>query len=505
MATLVEDMDFKFSQQNFLYFYTTVLGYDKTWFVEQWNELFQNNTRVLIEASRGCGKSSCLRAYVLWFALMNPKTDVIYFSHSRDLAQRHLAQLKLEFDKGFLPRFRPEDKEDWTKQTVRLPNRSTITIGSVGTAMRGVRANIIVNDDLLSDRSNIAMSDITDWYNSVVSNIPTPEKQPAAIYTIGTPLSWNDLYSFLARPDTTYICRKYPAIANDEETKKRYPPESDGYLWKEKRGPEYLEKKKHEVGELAFSREFLLSPISLENAVYPRPLIEKAIEAGEKDSLWYVGEPPPGRYYGGVDLAISETGDADFTVITVVERRDDDKIQVVYLKRGKFNKLRTIDEINIARSKFKLSVINVESNAFQRSFCQDLIQRGVPIREVRTDDKKKHEFAMALRLLMENERLIIPSSPYMETENLSNQRMLVDELANMAFQSTRAGNVTIKGLMKHDDMVISLWMAVDAVKYGTGGFQTIGEAAQMGAPPVIIGSKGWFDSGLNLRLKRWKF
>ena len=510
MATLIEDLDYKFSQKDFLYFYETVLGYEKNWFTEEWNNLFHNNTRVLVEASRGCGKSTCLRAYVLWFALMNPKTDVIYFSHSRDLAQKHLSQLKLEFDKGFLPRFRPEDKEDWTKATVRLANGSTITLGSVGTAMRGVRANIIVNDDLLSDRSNISMPDIIDWYNSVVSNIPTPEKLPGAIYTIGTPLSWNDLYSFLNRPDTTYICRKYPAIANDEETTKRYPPDSGGYLWKEKRGPEYLENKKKEVGELAFSREFLLSPISLENAVYPRQLIEKALEAGKDEGLWYSGDPPEGRYYGGIDLAISETSDADFTVITVVEKLDDDKIQVVYLKRGKFNKLRTIDEINIARNKFKLSVINIESNAFQRSFCQDLIQRGVPVREIRTDDKKKHELAMSLRLLMENERLIIPSSPYMETENLSNQRMLVDELANMAFQSTRAGNVTIKGLMKHDDMVISLWMAVDAVKYGIGGFRTIGEAAQIGGQPVIIGSSGWFGldkgrGGLNLRLKRWKF
>lgn len=508
MPTPIDSLDYKFSQNNFLYFFETVLGYDLTWFVREWNNILHNNTRVLIEASRGVGKSTVVRAYSLWFALMNPKTDVVYFSHSRDLAKKHLQNLKLEFDKGFLKDLRPEGKEDWTKETVRLKNDSTITVGSVGTAMRGVRANIIVNDDLLSDRSNISMPDIIDWYNSVVSNIPTPDKLPGSIYTIGTPLSWNDLYSFLSRADTIYLCRKYPAIAIDEETKKRYPIESDGYLWKEERGQVYLEKKRKEIGELAFSREFLLSPISIENAVYPRAAIEKALELGEKESLWYQGDPNEGRFFAGVDLAISETSDADFTVITVVERRADEKVQVIYIKRGKFNKIRTIDEINIARNKFHLSVINVESNAFQKSFCQDLMQRGIPIREVRVDEKRKHDLAMGLRLLMENENLVIPSSPYMDAENASNKGFLVDELANMAFQPTRAGNITIKGLLKHDDCWMSLALAVDASKYGVGSFTTVGEVGQLGGKPIVIGTADWFGlkgrGGLNLRLGRWK-
>lgn len=492
-----EQIDYKFSARDPVYFYNTVLGYDAPWFVKEWFDYALKKRLLLVQSSRGHGKSTFARGYILWHCLFTPKTEVLIYSHNKLLAKDILKEIKKEFAKPVVEKFQPTDRDVWTKEYIQLVNESEISISSVGAASRGKHPNIVCADDVLSETSTISFGAIEDWFTGTVANLPVPEKPPGQILIIGTPFTHTDLYSKLQQ-NPEYTCLKYPAIAEDNDTLKHYPPGNDGILWPERRGRAYLDAKREELqDDLKFAREYLLRPLDIGSAVYPYNIVEKAQQLGKDRALWVTGAPPEGRYYVGVDLAISQSKDADYTVILVGQLRGDEKIEIVYIARDHFTKSETESEIRKVVNLFKPAVVNIESNQFQASLIEELRLKGLPVNGIQLHAQNKHDMCMFTRLQFQNERIVIPSSTYMGDYEKEKTRILTDELTNIAFKRTRAGNIQIEGILRHDDTHSALILMIDAVRHNNvDDLQIVGEIKD-----TNVGIKNWWSHNLNLRTR----
>jgi hypothetical protein len=467
----------------------------------QWSELVANNKRVSIQAARDHGKSAFFSyAYPIWQAWRQPKSLGYIMSASIDLAQDLLDIIK--FGNKTLPglyghpelgyligdRERVEAKKkgkvtnvEFSKRQIRLSNGSVIRARGFGSRVRGGHPEWFVCDDVLDESdlySEIVRAKRRTYFTTAIVNMVLKQGQ---IIAVGTPFHAEDLYGWLSQ-NPVYASRVYPGLVDDDQAP--LAPDGNRYsaLWPERHTVEDLLLKKAEIGSVSFAREILCKPITDDMSLFPGVLFVGDVMA--QHVPW--GDPEFVRQAGwevfiGVDLAISASTGADYTVITVLAKDKNGNLYLVDGRRFKGKGFMEQKQAIIDMNQIYLpSVVMIESNLMQRIFGDELIRTTmVPVKKFETTAHSKNSFEQgvpSLRILLENQKLRFARA---NPVGVRMTQVYIEEMMSFGWI-----NGKLQGAGAHDDCVMSLWLAVTGAQ--RGGFKfSFGEESDQPAGNVV--------------------
>jgi hypothetical protein len=453
------------------YFAERILNMEVVGHHREWSNLVAKHDRIAINAPRDHGKSFffCF-AYAIWRAYYRwipdvpaefksiPRQPLGYiFSNTQEQAIAHLELIKQELESNpKLQHLVPTVKTVWSKKEIKLANGAIIRARGWGVGVRGAHPGWIVGDDVLGEEnlySEVIRKKERDYMFSAVTNMIVPRGQ---VVVVGTPFHSEDLYAELQR-NKAYFFKRYAALNEKGEA-----------LWPTRYNADSLLARKEEIGSLRFTREFLCIPIADENSLFPERILQGCCDPQyEMPTFLHPEEKRDLRVFTGVDLALSATIGADFTVITTLGVDENGQRWILDIRRKKgqtmTEQLREIEHVNQTYSPQK---ILIEDNTFQRVFRDELVRRtDMPVEGFTTTARNKNSLETgvpSLQILFENKKFVVPR----KTERCREiTNVLLHELKCFTWVDGK-----LQGLGSHDDTVMSLWLANEAVRSSSFSF-----------------------------------
>lgn len=487
VSALDEFVEEELRKQDCAYFCQTVLNdFEVNWHHLEWSLLLNKYKHICLLAARDHGKSYFgSLGYPLWRVYRYSRNSpVLYdrfgrlgyiFSMSTPRASELLEIIKdeVETNEFLRERLYPENKDNWSKLSLKFKNGAVIRARGFGSSVRGAHPYWIVCDDIIKD--DVLYSDLQrqkdiDFFNAVVMNMLVPKGQ---MLLIGTPFHFKDLYSHI-RPDEK-IKYDFDAQADDKNGKgwvyKEYPAidEDKRILWASRYNEADLELKQRHVGNLIFSREFLCKPVTNDSSLFPMSLLQRAFEGMEHIRLVENIEAFPiklNMVVTGADFSISSKVGSDWTSFITFGQDDfrNRYLLNMYHEKGvgfydQVAKLKTIG------NNFKPDLMLLENNQFQEIYSQVMKQESsLPIKPLTTTRSKSDLYAgiPGLVLMFEQGRIKLPRGDQYSI-NMTNK--FVNEFNHIGW--TEKG---IKGIGEHDDIVFSTWFCMKGFDYNQSGF-----------------------------------
>lgn len=454
------------------YFAEHILGLEISDHHEEWSQLLALHKKLAVEAPRDHGKSHMFSfAYVIWRLYYNwippiksksiPKVSIGYiFSNTMDQAIKLLEKVKFEIEQNpKLSHLLPDKKDTWSKTEIKLANGAIARARGWGQSVRGAHPVWIVCDDVLNDEaiySEMSRMKQVDYFFSAVTPMLVPHGQLAVV---GTPFHQDDLYAKLEQ-NKAYKFHRSPALSQAGEP-----------LWPSRYSKQALLERKEEVGSTRFSREYLCLPISDDSSLFPEKILQQCFDHTFEMPTYITAEERKDlQIFTGVDLALSSTVGADYTVITTlgVDRFKNRWILDIRRKRG-LAMSEQLREIQDVYRTFRPQIVLIENNAFQRVFQDELVRTtDIPVQGFTTGVQKNSldKGVPSMQILFENKKFIIPR----KTER---DRSITDILVNELKCFTWVDN-KLQGLGAHDDCVMSLYIANEAIGLSAFSFDFVG-------------------------------
>ena len=361
------------------------------------------NIKKLIMLPRGCFKSTISTISLpVWLHWHDINLRIMIDNESYKNSKKFLAEIKANIQNNTILRQVVVDENGefllepnykipggFTEDSIIYKNRTipakepSLFCSGVDTAVTGMHPDVIIMDDLVSER-NVTTDDqiekVKQHYRFAYSLL----EPGGLLIVIGTRYHMNDLYSEILNDDTFHTLVK-PAV-----------DEYGNYLFPTRLGPKRLEELKKSQGIYIFNSQYMLNPISYENAVFR----EEWIRYYEDKDI-----PKNINTFITVDLAISQKQTADYTVIMVSSVDADGNIYIREYIRDRLTPQETTDNIFKMVNKYKnqkLLKVGVESVAWQRAmlyFLRDEMRRRghfFPLVELKADtDKVRRAHALA--------------------------------------------------------------------------------------------------------------
>ena len=426
---------------------------------DAWDDLIRLHRRLCVLAPRDHGKTYFYDfAYPIWKAWANPHKSTFIFSATKDQAVRILADIKLEFETNARLEYLvppPGSRRRWSSTLIELNNGHKIYARGYGTKIRGAHPVAVIVDDGLNDEtvySDLVRGKQIEYFHTAIANMVSPEGQ---IIVVGTPFHSADLYADLGE-NPEYHFARFPALNADGEP-----------LWPERYSAEQLARKKREIGEIRFAREFMVDPVSDDMSLFPiylfrgDPVEQPTMTLGMPLEVWReLGVTP----YMGVDFAISSSVQADYTVIWVMGRDRFGNRWLIDLYREKGLAYQAqLSKINEIGRRYDPALVFLEANQMQRIFGDELIRTtDLPIKQFVTGAAKNtlDKGVPSLRVLLENGKFRIPRGDKRSVE-LTNT--WIEEMRAFTFQDGK-----LQSVGTHDDTVMACWICDQAIR--AGGF-----------------------------------
>jgi hypothetical protein len=454
----------------------------------EWSELLTEHTHLALLAARGHGKSSFWSyAFPLWRSWRDPHTLGLLISNTEGQVSTLMRLIK--DGKSFTDEYGVEWtmppaatipclaplipaswETTWTTERIWFENGSAFTAKTFGKSFRGAHVQWIVVDDPLRDNSqysSVERKKSKDFLHRTVAKMLLPAAF-AHLVVIGTPMHGDDLHADLAtlskraddrgRERGDWLHRKYPGHRRTKSGR-------DVYLWPALRN-EGWHRRERDGNALAYVQEVELRPVSDETSLFPRDLFSR-----HPETLNSLARLKPARadiaaagwsVYIGVDLAISAEVGADFTVILVVGVDGHGNRHLIDLVRGKgWSFDEQLQRIKDAHASYGADLIFIESNQMQVLFAQQLARRtDLPVRPFRTGEEKHtlRRGVPSLRPLIENGKWRFPRGDALSVELTD---VLLDELNDFGFVDGK-----VQGIGNHDDCVMAMWIADQAIRAG---------------------------------------
>jgi phage terminase large subunit-like protein len=353
--------------------------------------------RLLIIGFRGSGKSTLgSLALPLWAALERPQDYpfIILVADPNRQATLNISAIKHELetnnlikqDYGEIKGKVIEDfslqgeGEEWQKQNIVLSNGVRILARSRGQKVRGLRhlqhrPKLVVVDDpedgeWVRTKEN---RDKTDrWLHSEI--VPGLDARKGKLVVIGNLLHMDALLSRLKAPGTGFKTLEYPLIKNDVCTwPAMYPTEKA------------LKDKERDMGTIPWQREMLLRIVADEDQIV------------KPEDIHYYDDRPTGLASikgHGVDLAISQKENADYTTIVTGEVFYDDGKPKVFIRSNPYNEHVTFHNFmqrvrSIPGELGGANLFFVEDVGYQKAAIQEMERMMLPVVPIRpTTDKR---------------------------------------------------------------------------------------------------------------------
>jgi predicted phage terminase large subunit-like protein len=279
----------------------------------------------------------------------------------------------------------------WTDSSIRLKSNitkePTIMTAGVDTAVTGMHFDIIIMDDLVSEKNVTTpeqMAKVKEHYELAYSLL-----DPGGILiVVGTRYHLDDLYSQLLRDDSF---QKLVRPAINEQGEVYFPKKFS------KARLDLLRKTQSKT----YYSQYMLTPIGGDDIVFKREDLEPYTFSKMEDI------PKNVNTFITCDLAISQKETADYTVILVSQVDENGHIWIPTMMRGRFTPSETVEHIFRLQKEWKPMYVGVEGVAFQKSmlyFIKDMMQmKGIyfNIRELKADGDKKRR-ALTLAPYVEN-------------------------------------------------------------------------------------------------------
>ena len=457
IATLVKEIDWEQSKKSFKYFFEEILGFDYSTHHGQWEKGLNENRFYCVKASRDHGKSTLFMSYALWLAAFTPKTHIMVFSHSLEQTLEHMRLIRTLIENTPILRHLKPQGRPWAKSYFDFSNNSRIMAKSVGGATRGFHPDVVVCDDILWGTSASELQRAADWFYSVL--LPVLH-HTSRLMMVGTPFSYNDLYSELEEKDS-FTVETYPAIK----------PNGDP-LWPNRWPLDALKVRESSMPAIKFAREYLCEPIHDLSSMFPADILEAArdktlvllnkaeSEYDENGDITGVF----GQHFIGWDPAIASDANADYTAMVVLRTPPgSNEKQIVHAVNQKGlsgnAQRRTIVLLN---NRFSPELIELEGNNFQRMFEAELkdMREDIPVKTVMTTKQRKESMFMSLLMAFEQGKL---KTPWGNEKSKEFTRTLETQLNR--FGMNKNGRLESVGV--HDDLAMGLALA----NWGTKEFR----------------------------------
>lgn len=471
---LTAALDEQLKIMNYNYFKSTVLtSFDQHWRNIEWGNLIQLYPRICLTAHRGSGKSyeTCF-AFPLWklysYNKPNPlivnsienklRKETCIITNESKLANLHISKIveEIKINDILVQKLNPNNKAELAKESIITETGSSITRRSYGSTIRGLHVGNVIVDDF-PDSSCMYSKDQREKFKEVFNGeIMSIVEQEGNLIVSGTPFIYGDIYSDLEKPDSFFKCFSYPCIMPNG---KLLSPDRFSFS--------YLMYLKKEFGSMVFSREYLVSPITEHNSLFPYEYLNKSLigmeNIGYVDNV-YSYPIKLKRIVIGCDFAISGQIGSDFTCFTVwgVDVNETYYLLNVFRKQSasadeQINRIVSMD------NDFKPNCIRVENNGFQKIMAQMAQKRGLKnIKEFTTTSgiKKDDKSGLpSLSALFERGQIKIPNRSDEETQNLTD--LVLGEFNSITFNDDK-GKLESSG--QHDDICMSSFIALTELR-----------------------------------------
>jgi predicted phage terminase large subunit-like protein len=335
-----------------------------------WAEKLMTDESGVLACPRTHGKST-------WFSLIYPLWCILFKKHdfillisdtytqSNSLLSAVVSELEANEqilqDFGDITGFAPEkakDKQRWTtKDIITLTGVRVMALGA-NAKFRGIRhrekrPSLIIIDDFEND-TNVQSSEqrakLKALFTRSIMNLGSTVTR---FIMVGTILHFDSLLqNLLDQPPPGWFSKLYRAIN-----------EAGKAIWPQYWSLETLEKKKAEIGTIAFEQEFMNNPLDEGARIIYRSHFYDSVDPGFLDCFAYV------------DLASKEKETSDYTAITTVGvHRETKKIYVVAADRIRGSIYQQIDLIYKHFDIYRHMAIEFEEVAYQ-TVLQQVIQR----------------------------------------------------------------------------------------------------------------------------------
>lgn len=471
-----------------------ILGFENSWHHREWYGLLDgrcyqdkvtgeirlspdgtkhDNRWIMLEAPRSHSKTTTFTVnYSLWEIARNRNIRIVIVSNSYTQSTSFLREITSHIErnerlKEVYGKIMPDNPTRWTAADIIVDRSNaklkdpTVSATSIGGSVLARRADIIISDDILDDSNTRTLEQrkkTEDWFWKVLLPVLEPTGR---LVVVGTAWNVEDLYEKLLKSNEFSVRKKYKAII-DEDKKE--------VMWKSRWSYETLMKLKGAMGSLAFNQAYQNEALSAEDAVFKSEWLQDAKRKGMQRTLinnldyakWDMGKLV---VTAGVDLAISQKKESDFTAMAVIgQTRDGVKIPL-WLSREKLTPAQTKSHIIALSERYNPDLIIVENNAYQEALRRDLADTtSLPVKGYTTGGEK-YDVDIGINSLaveFENGKWILPyssSDPY----TIQMIDVLVDGLLRFPSGHT-------------EDLVMALWFANTGLRQLTQSGNTLTQA-----------------------------
>lgn len=356
--------------------------------LELWDLCCSEYPLVAIAAPRGHGKSTATsHAYALAAALFRDRQFILLVSDTETQAINFLNDIKQELKdnedlidlfgvKGF-------KKETETDIIVEFNDGYCFRILVRGAEQRvrglkwnQMRPDLILCDDLENEEA-VANKDRREkfrrWFNGAL--LPCRAKH-GIVRIVGTVMHLDSLLNRLLPEDSAKTSvieplKTYSTLRKPTWKAVRYRAHNEDFsqiLWPEMYDREFFESKKDDltlqgIPEI-YAQEYLNYPIDESTAYFKR---SDFIEISQKDLEDIKERKKNYNYYVGCDLAVSTKERSDYSVFVVAAVDDRGLLNIVDIRKGRWDSLQTIDEFFAIQSRYNPQWFAIEKGTITSS------------------------------------------------------------------------------------------------------------------------------------------
>lgn len=412
-----------------------------------------DNEYSLTISGRGLGKSYILNTcYCLTHLLRDRDIRIAVICANTAQSRAFCNELKNKFNEGtIIYEIWGDLKGDtWREDMFFLKRKATWKEASITTGSSTASANLIsrhfdvlIIDDIVSqENSQTALSrdKLKSFFYNVVLPLLIKDKTSkyGLIKIIGTHYHNNDLYVHLQETPMFKIL-KLPALIKNKSVCPEMKSTKDLILLRE------------QMGKIAFAQQYQAKTLRSNSAYFKDEYLQYFKDFSNIEGCIYVHkynevieeyENIKLEVYIAVDLAISQTKNADKTVISVIGVSENKDIYLLDQYGGKHTFKEQQELIEKYYLKYPMALrVGVESVAYQQAMFQELLRNtDLPVVQIKTDKNKETRISV-FSAMFENSKVYL-------NENLKQLDELIDEM----FQFPGG---------RHDDFIDSFTLAYE--------------------------------------------
>lgn len=446
----------------------------------EWIELIEKNKIIIIEAPSGSSKTEIVGAcYPLWKMYQNPdkKLDLKHISKTIGQSEKNLLiriQNYILDNEILMESLVPSDRRvSWTKTGFRTINGTTDDIITYGVNAKGTRGHFLFCDEIDSyEDPDIFFKHILSrpHPNGKIIGITTPE----GISNIVGQLKEKKPRGVVFHKTVVFVHQDGSPVTSDEvqtiEDFDRLKELGCKSIWEENDNFtfETMKDKFSTMGRLAWIQNYLCEILGIsEDMAFP---LKDIVDSYDYELEYTYEVNPKALYFIGADFATSSGSKADYDAFVVVELYNNVyTLKMIKIGHGihpevKVRELRRLYD-NYSKG-LNCIVIADESNA--GSVLIKMIRAGgMTVVPQKFNGVARWDLLQTLSNVLKSGYIKIPKNQKQEDFNkLVNT--LQEQLCGFQRAKTEKGNETFLSKARHDDIAISLAMAIkEASKHMT--------------------------------------